>query len=355
MGTLRLAPVTDASAWRGADLRDTDSWIYHLAPEHITDVDAAIDGVVRRGLSLSEIERADFPLPTMQPLFARALNDLARGRGFCLLRGLPVGRYSEQDASLIVWGIGTHFGMGVTQNAAEELVGRVYDRGLRFGDPNVRAYQVRAELGLHCDPPDVVGLCCLRKAKSGGVSILTSAMTVYNEILQTHSEYLGILFSGFVYGRKGEHAAGEPTVSPKIPVFSDLNGVLSCRYARSYIEYARANDGIELTPIEQEALDVFDAVARREDVRLDMMLEPGDMQFANNYVVLHARTGYEDYAEPERKRHMLRLWLEAPSLRDVADDIVRYGFIRFGKLGKTAKQLLAQRRAQTQMRGRART
>jgi hypothetical protein len=340
--TIHLLPQENASAWRVADLRDDQSWTYRLTAENITDIDAALKNARQRGLAFPEIEQKDFPLPSMQPLLQRLREGVLRGRGFALVKGLPIERYSDEEASMIFWGIGTHLGIGVTQNAAGDLLGQVYDRGLNYSQRTVRAYQVRAELSMHCDNSDLVGLLCLRQAKSGGKTLLTSSMSVYNEILRTHPEYLGVLFSGFVYDRKGEQGPDELPFSQKIPVFSVNNGVLSCRYARSYIEHARQSTGIELTPIEREVLDYFDSVALREDLRFEFSMEPGDMQFANNYTVLHGRTEYEDYPEPERKRHLLRLWLEVPGVRDIASDIVRYGFTRFGNHGKSAREWLAQ-------------
>ncbi|NPC56015.1 TauD/TfdA family dioxygenase [Caenimonas soli] len=342
--TIHLMPVEDPSAWRNADLRDDQSWIYHLTSENIVEIEAALKSAMRQRLEFQQIEKEDFALPSMEPLFERLRDSLLRGRGVALVKGLPVDRYSQEESSMIFWGIGTHLGIGVTQNAAAELLGHVYDRGLNYSQRTVRAYQVRAELSLHCDNSDLVGLLCLRQAKSGGRTLLTSSMSVYNEILRTHPEHLSVLFSGFVYDRKGEHGPDELAFSEKIPVFSTTDGVLSCRYARSYIEHAPKSTHVALSPTEREVLDYFDAVASREDLRFEFAMEPGDMQFLNNYTVLHGRTEYEDHPEPEQKRYMLRLWLEVPEVRDIESDIVRYGFTRFGKHGLSAREWLASQR-----------
>ena len=67
--------------------------------------------------------------------------------------------------------------------------------------------------------------------------------------------------------------------------------------------------------------------AQREGVALDMMLEPGDLQFANNYEVLHSRTGFQDHDDPARMRRMLRLWLKMPNARVLAPEFPgRNGF-----------------------------
>lgn len=340
-GTIHLQPVSGPSAWRAADLRAGRSWVHRLTQENVADLEAALARVKERGLAFASVEAQDFPLPSLAALLGRLREELRDGRGLALVKGLPVGRYTDADAATIFWGIGTHLGTAVTQNAAGDLMGHVYDRGLDYAQRTVRAYQVRAELLMHCDNSDVVGLLCLRQARSGGASLLSSAMTIYNEILRTHPEHLGVLFSGFVYDRKGEQGPGEPAFSQKIPVFSVSRGLVSCRYARSYIEQAPKSTGIALSPTEREVLDHFDAVARRDDVCFGFSMEPGDMQFANNYVVLHGRTEFDDHPERERKRHLLRLWLEVPGVRDTAADTVRYGFTRFGNHGKSARQWLA--------------
>ena len=55
-----------------------------------------------------------------------------------------------------------------------------------------------------------------------------------------------------------------------------------------------------------------------------MDLEPGDIQLLNNSVVLHARTDFVDYEEPERRRHLLRLWLNVETGRSVDPDAFPY-------------------------------
>jgi hypothetical protein len=68
------------------------------------------------------------------------------------------------------------------------------------------------------------------------------------------------------------------------------------------------------------ACDVFDSILADPDLRLDMLLEPGDIQFANNYAVLHSRTGFEDHEDPAQRRKLLRLWLKMAEPRQLAPD-----------------------------------
>lgn len=343
MVSIRTTPVTDASAWDRAAMEADPSWIIPLTPQHVAALDRALAGVKARGLTMAEVTAQDFPLPEWQGLLAETRTALAAGRGLAVLRGLPVARYSDDDARLLFWGVGAHLGEGVTQNAAAELMADVRDRGLAFQGDN-RAYQVNAELSMHCDNSDIVGLMCLRQAKAGGETMLTSTMAVYNRILAEHPEYLPLLYSGFVYDRKGEEGPGEPPVSQKLPVFhAAADGTLSCRYARSYIRRAEERTGIRLSPLEREALDFLDATAQDPALMLEFHLQPGDMEFASNYLVFHARRAFQDHAEDGRKRHLLRLWLQDDGLRRIECDALRFGFTRFGNHGLTAREWRATR------------
>jgi hypothetical protein len=346
-----MKPVEGPSVWYAKDWDHDDTWITHLSAENIRDIDAALQRVKRNGRPFPTIVREMFPLPSMEQLLGKLKAELLEGRGFCLLKGLPVGRYSVQDCEQIFWGIGTHLGTGVTQNAAADFISHVYDRRLDYTQRTVRAYQVRDALAMHCDNSDLVGLLCVRAAKSGGASLLTSSMAAFNEVLRTRPEYLGLLFSGFAYDRKNEHGAGEMPFTQKIPVFSASQGVVSCRYARSYIRHAQETTKVQLSPIEVEALDYLDSITSRKELQIEMTMEPGDMQFCNNYTVLHARRGFEDHPEPDRGRLLLRLWLEVEGVRQIENEIVRHGFHRFGNLGKTAAEWFAHQESRAMLPG----
>lgn len=339
---IRRTPITEPAAWTRAEIEADPTWRLPLSPGHVADLDGALAAVEARGMPFRAITRADFPLPAWDGLLARIWEILARGRGVALLRGLPVERYTDEDAHLLFWGIGTHLGEGVTQNAAAELIAGVHDRGQDYkGD--VRAYQVNAELAMHCDNSDIVGLMCLRQAARGGETLLTSPLAVYNRILAEHPEHLEALHRGFPYDRKGEQGPGEPPIGEvPIPLFHTASdGTVSARYARSYITRAEQRSGTPLPPAAKAALDCFDRIALDPALLLEFHLRPGDIEFASNYTVFHARRGYTDHPDPARKRMMLRLWLQNDALRRIEDDALRFGFTRFGRHGLTACQLAA--------------
>ena len=326
-----LEPVTDASAWKGRDLEHDTSWIYPFSETALREIDVALAHVKARGLGIPDIRRADFPLPTFADELAALAREVESGRGFVVLRGLPVDRYSEEDSTLAYWGLCTYFGTIIAQNTRGELIGHVRDLGFKWGEQHgrelVRGYLTRECLPFHSDSSDRVGLLCLRKAKAGGQSSLVSSMAIYNEILRARRDLLPQLYEGFYYSLRGEQKPGvAPVTSRRIPVFSYYEGKLSAGYVRKGIEQGRVARGVPFSDSEQQALEAIDALANREDLRLDMMLEPGDIQFCNNYTTFHSRTDFVDYDEPDLKRHMLRIWLYVPDGRPLAPEFAnRYG------------------------------
>lgn len=339
--TIHMKPVAGPSVWYASDWKSSDAWITPLSKENIADIDRALQNSKNAHRSFATVTQADFPLPSMTESLRKVRADVLDGRGFSLMRGLPVDQYTIEDCERIFWGIGTHIGMGVTQNANADLIAHVFDRRLDYSQRTVRAYQVKAALAMHCDNSDLVGLFCVRPAMSGGASLLTSSLAAFNEILRTRPEYLGVLFSGFAYDRKGEQGAGERPFTQKVPTFSvSKNGVVSCRYSRSYLHHAQETIGLRLSPLEVEILDYFESITARPEFQMEMNLEPGDILFCNNYTVLHARRGFDDHPEPDRGRLLLRLWLEVEGVRDIDNDLVRHGFHHYGNLGKRASEWL---------------
>jgi len=312
MSSIWMKPIVTPKAWRGDTLARDTSWIVTLTDAEIADVDHALAAAKATGKSLAAVQREDFPLTVMRTRLQQTRAELSDGRGFVVVRGLPVERYGDDDVGLIFWGLGRYLGAPLYQNPQGELLGHVYDHGRTYGNIDVRGYETNAYLPYHTDAGDMVGLLCLRRALSGGLSSIVSSTTVHNEILARHPEYLGLLYNGFYYIRR-EAALTEHGVSERpIPVFGQQDGVVSCRLIRNQINAGAVKRGVPLTTFETAALDFVDEQTRRPDLRLDMDLEPGDIQFINNYTILHSRTEFVDGPEPRQKRHMLRLWLKFP-------------------------------------------
>ncbi|WGI22454.1 TauD/TfdA family dioxygenase [Amylibacter sp. IMCC11727] len=308
MSVMLKEPITGPAAWVAADVQEDGSWLHVLSDAEIAGIDAAVVAARGAGVSYPKMTAGDVDFGFLEPKFAVFREELENGRGFLLLRGLPVERYTEDEVKLIYYGIGLHLGVPVGQNPQGDLLGNV----MAVGDPakkETRVFQTNLYLPYHTDPSDVVGLLCLRKAKTGGLSSLVSMASVYNEILAHHPELLGLFYKQFYYAYLGE---GEPKLTS---LFSYHEGKLSARYLRQYIELGHEQMNLPLSSVEIEALDTFDRIMHDPKLRIDMMLEPGDLQFANNYAVLHSRTDFEDHMEEEKRRKMLRLWLKMDNAR----------------------------------------
>ncbi|HJU17603.1 MAG TPA: TauD/TfdA family dioxygenase [Stellaceae bacterium] len=331
---VRTAPITDRSAWRAADFAADRSWIVHWSKDDLAEIDAALRTAQQRGLTAVTVTRDGFPLPTLGARLQALRHEIEYGRGFVLLRGLPMRDYGDDEAGLVFRGLGCHIGEAVTQNAKGDLLGHVRDQGYADyrGRSDVRGYQTRARLEFHTDVVDIVGLLCLRAAREGGHSLIVSSTTVHNEILRAAPQLLGLLYGNFLFDRRGEEVAGQEPYFVS-PIYSLYKGYLSCRPAViEYILSAEPKTGIPLSPAQRAALDAFIGEALRPDLQLGMDLEPGDIQLLNNSVILHARTGFIDHEEPEKRRHLLRLWLNVEGGRPV--DPAAYPYRRGVPVGR---------------------
>jgi hypothetical protein len=326
-----LRPVDGPAAWYRAEMVRSGEWLHELAADEIAEIDTGVETVLSRGIEISDITRDDFELPTLGPILERIRRDVIAGRGFVLIRGVPVDGRTRREKAIAYWGIGTYFGWAVPQNAQGHLLGHVRDIGMDPANPVHRLYATRARHLFHTDSCDIVGLFCLHGARSGGSSMIVSSVTIHNEMLERRPDLVEILGQPFHVDRKGEIPAGKKP-HYQLPIFNHHAGYLTTIYARDFIEGAqRFADVPRLTPTQIEAMDMADELANSDELRLDMDFRPGDIQFLHNHQILHARTAYEDWPEPERKRHLLRLWLAPPDGRPLPPAFEeRYGNIEPG-------------------------
>lgn len=331
--------ITGPGAWRGPEIQDDPSWIMPLSGSDIEEIDAALRHVQSLGLQIP-FSAEHFPLPALSAKLNEVPDRLEDGLGVVLLRGLPRGNYSAQECELIYWGIGVHLGRPVSQNTRGHLLGHVRDEGRVVGDPTARLYQTRAKMDFHSDqlPVDVLGLFCVRTAKEGGASALTSVYTVHNVILKERPDLLDALYQPFNIDWRGEEPQGEQPWY-KCPMFSYAGGKVSSRItSRAYFNgVVRFGEELGLSDVQREALDFVQEVANRPELRLRMHFTEGDMQFINNHAILHAREAFEDHDEPDRKRHLLRMWIALPEVRRRALAPIlaeRYSFVARGGISK---------------------
>ncbi len=287
-----------------------DSWIFHLGPDRLAELEAAVAEVRARGLSILDVGREDFPLPNLGPTLAGLRDELVDGRGFTLIRGLPVAAWGQKASAIAYWGMGRHLGEPITQNPLGHMLGHVKDIGADADDVEKRGYQSSDYLPFHTDVSgDFVALLCFKPAKRGGASSIVSSLAVHNEILARRPDLARVLAEPFYWDRRGEVPEGLEPYYP-LPVFNYHARHLNVAYLRRFAISAQRFDAVpRLTEAQLEAMDLVDEIANSPELRLDMEFRQGDIQVLNNHVILHARTEYEDFEDPAEKRHLMRLWL----------------------------------------------
>ena len=309
-----MTPITGPEAWLGSQIDYRQEGLHTLSPDHIHEIDSALLAV--GDLAFPQITPKTFPLPSIGPFFRKLGDSLRTGRGFLLLRGLPRDRYSTDDMARIYYGLGAHIGQPVPQSHMGELLGNVID--VSDIDPEARGYHAGGAQRFHTDTCDIVSLMCLRAAKSGGISRIASAAAVHNRLLETHSDLLETLHGDYVFRRMERDASlGSGVLVKPVSIYSRASGSLSCNVSGSYPNRAVAAGDTVMTRRQIEALDEMERLAASPEFHLDMSIGEGDIQFLNNRTILHGRTGYEDWPDMVRRRHLLRLWLHVPSWPDL--------------------------------------
>ena len=183
---------------------------------------------------------------------------------------------------------------------------------------------MQAHYGIHRTPDfaDIVGLLCIHPARTGGVSRICSSMAIFNALLASgQRDLVDALYEGYPFDRKGEEGPGVAPVSETpVPMLSWHGGVLSFRYVPGWSETATKRTGRPWTTAQRAAIDEVNRLSNLPEFFLDMDFQVGDVQYLNNYSVLHSRTEFVDFPEPERKRFLQRVWLRAELGRELAPE-----------------------------------
>ena len=310
MSIISKNKIQSISAWEAADFKNNNTWKKVLNNEQVKELLEALGNVKNLNKKFPNFSKKEFILNTLGAELNSWAKELENGSGFMLLKNIPIHGLNEEDTNILYYGLGLYLGEPVRQNPSGDLIGKVMNIG-DLSDRQTRVYETNAYLPYHSDPSDLVGLLCIRKAKSGGISSLISSHAMYNEILDNYKEYLSILYKPMYYPHLG---GSEPALSP---IYSFYENKMTCRYMRQYIELGHDMMNSPLSNIEIEALDLMDFIMEQKNLRLDMMLEPGDLQLVNNYNVLHSRTSFEDYEKLSYRRKKLRLWLKSRHARNL--------------------------------------
>ena len=315
MHELLTTPIEDPAAWRGDRMAERSDWILPLDEGMVAELESAVAAVAARGIDLFAVTRPDFPLPRMSGHIGTMLRELEGGRGFVLLRGLPVAQWSDAENRIAIWGLGAHLGPAVGQDLAGNLLHDVRDTGRRFGsDDSIRYYQTSHAIRLHTDGGDIFALGCVRQGASGGRSLVVSAVEVFNEIVRRRPDLAVVLQEDFWMDARGQRPDGARCQI--LPIYTYHQGHLSILLKPEYIDSAQRFDDVpRLTDAQREALEWFHRITQEPGVALEFDLRPGDVLLASNHTIMHGRTEFEDAPDPAYRRHLLRLWLTIPNGR----------------------------------------
>ncbi len=324
MHEMIATPRTDASVWRGDAMRQRTDWVHVLSTTELAELDHAIEHAQASELALFTLGRRDFPLGSLGDRLVALREEIEGGRGFQVLRGIPVQRYSQEQARILAWGLARHLGDPEPQDARGSLMHDITDTGRKVeGSDSTRGFETNDELTFHNDGGDAFMLLCLRTAQRGGTSKLASVGALFNEVLARRPELARVLQEPFHFDARAQALSGAPRVQT-VPIMTHHAGFLSGLYKRRYIETGQRFEEVPKLTVEQiDALEMVDAICNDPNFHLSFEMQPGDVQIGNNYAVLHSRTRYQDHDDPGLRRHLLRIWLTLPNGRPLPPAFAR--------------------------------
>jgi hypothetical protein len=299
-----MQPIDHESAWTGSGLGGKAGLTVRLTPDHIAALERLVEQTGDR--EVTALTRRDFDHPLINGLMHGVRRILMEGKGAVIIGGLDRGRYDLDRFQRIYWGLGTHLGQAAVQSPKLDRIGRVEKAE---NNPTGRGYLADIELRAHTDFHELLALACFSQAERGGESGLVSSLAVHNILLRERPDLLAPLYEGFYHDFSGPNGVS----ARKVPVFCQVDGQVSCYYHGLFVANAARRMGVDLPENLVEALKYFDSIALRPEVRLDFMLEEGEMGFWHNFVILHSRRSFENSAT--KKRLLLRLWLNVPDGR----------------------------------------
>lgn len=301
---VRRTPIGGPAAWRGDELTEGE-WLERFTDDELAELEEALTRPRVRDRPTGSLTRDDVPLPRLASRFARWRDQIQHGRGFVVLRGVPVDRWPQALSERFFWCFGLHLGIPGAQNPQGDLLGHVRDTGAPM-DGSVRQYRTREAIDYHCDLADVVGLLCLHTAERGGRSRIASSVAMHDEVLRRRPDLARRLYAPLRMDTKGEGGVPFIPIEPCRHANGQLRTFWHGEYFRTVERYPWAR---RLHPEERELLDLVAEILAEPGRPLHMDLRPGDIQLLSNHTIVHGRTGFEDGAQP---RHLLRLWLSLP-------------------------------------------
>jgi hypothetical protein len=293
---------------------------YELTPSDVRELEAALRNVGTEDLALANIDEGRFLLEHLGESLRAIGQHLETGSGFCLIRGIPIERYSVAETGVLLCGIGAHLGRLMPQNSSGEVLSHVRAAGPAAApSEGTRGYRSSLGLPFHSDSCDIAGLLCISDAEAGGLSAIASSYAVHNAMLTECPDALQLLYQPFHIDRHGEEAQGGLRYY-STPVFMWHNNRLFSRFNPGYVYSAqRFPEAPRLTAEQRDAMQIFHRLCASDQFRYNMKFKPGDLQLLNNNVTVHARSSYQDCPEAGKRRHLLRLWLFTSRIDDIPE------------------------------------
>ncbi|KAF8636781.1 hypothetical protein AX16_010982 [Volvariella volvacea WC 439] len=298
--------------WEGEDWTDEKQWTYDLSTEHLKEIDDAVKHFKSLNKPLGLLSPETFPLPTLSPALKSLAKELYTGRGFFVLRTLPVDSYSRADILLIYAGVSSHIApLRAVQDASNNsIIAHIKDltKTVEEGKIGAPAYTTEKQV-YHTDVGDVISLLALETAPEGGRSWISSAWRVYNELAEKRPDLIKTLAEDWAFDNFGS----EPPYSLR-PLLYHKDSHIIIQYARrlftGYWALPRSEGIPPITEAQAEALDALHFLAEKHALGLDF--KKGDIQYINNLSIFHARDAFTD--TDDKARHLVRLWLRNEEL-----------------------------------------
>ena len=300
------------AAWRVADLKNDGNWIFAIDDAARAQLTHAIKTAFVPERPLLNYSRADIDLGAAHAVIAAAIKEAHHGRGFSLVKGLPRAGLTEKEFEFLNWAIGLHTGVARPQGKATQYISPVRDAGTDYRSSGGRGYSSNAKLDFHVDGCDLVTLACYNAARSGGMSMVTSSLSALAALTAAWPHLAEVARENFYFSRQNEQAEDEGPYYGQ-PLYDEAEGRIFCKWNRNRVQSAQRIEGVpQLTSAQRETMDALDTILQRPDLMFTMHLEPGDLQILNNHTMLHSRTDFVDFDEPEKKRLLYRLWIAPP-------------------------------------------
>lgn len=300
-------PIAGERAWTRASLSWRDV-VIPVPDACLAELDATVALLTSRPEPLTSL--VPEALPACRRFLTGVQATLLHGVGHVVLDRIPVERYGLAANRAIAWLLARLLGAVVSQTWTGTYLYDVKDSGKSLGY-GVRRSVTNLAQPFHTDgpwlwmPPAFVGLLCVQPGQEGGLSRATSLLTAHNEMRRRHPDLLPRLYGAFAWDRQAEHGPDDPRVSSH-PVFAYDGGTLCARYYEDYVVKGHALTGDPLDEAGAEALAALRAIVDHPDHWVEFRLDRGQFQFLNNRQIAHCRTAFQD--EPERGRHMIRVW-----------------------------------------------